>query len=514
MSLTFSINLDTITESTRLESIYPALNKLPNNSAKLISPRDVRDSFLTAYSNSIFKVTTSNTGTIPYIGIDTNNPTNKDYKRKILLGKRSFGSLDIMTPSLLSSDTDIFFYNTKSDSLDQSSTKLTILAGTNSNYYPTAPYIESEFDVDQIKFNITNPLGNLDINSITGRVSINNINFPTVSETANGVADGKVLRYVGTYPTGKLEWVYPSVTQITIGTTASTTNIFGSPVLLNGYNLEFVEDELVPKTIGGVLIGSSFSSGSFNGQDWPLSEVIRKLLYPYVEPELNISVSNLTTNGGIYAEVGVTSSIRVDYDITRYSLDIDTYKIEYIPPTTQIVTGSYSGLPGTGVSSDTTINLFEGATGSVDFVLSAREVGSIGFSHSVTASIEFVHPIYYGFSGVSFSTSVGLDNFVSDSNTKKLIKPYGTQSYYDVDFEGTGYMYIAYPNLFNSGINNNINEIKDPNGFIVHDDNSFDISSFTYSTIFRTVPSLLQYKVWRTQFDTSWDGPSTFKFKF
>ena len=231
MSLTFSINLDTITESTRLESIYPVLNKLPNNSAKLISPRDVRDAFLTAYSNSIFKVTTSNTGTIPYIGIDTNNPTNKDYKRKILLGKRSFGSLDIMTPSLLSSDTDIFFYNTKSDSLDQSSTKLTILAGTNSNYYPTAPYIESKFDVDQIKFNITNPLGNLDINSITGRVSINNINFPTVSETANDVADGKVLRYVGTYPTGKLEWVYPSVTQITIGTTASTTNIFGSPVL-------------------------------------------------------------------------------------------------------------------------------------------------------------------------------------------------------------------------------------------------------------------------------------------
>ena len=201
MSLTYSINLNTITETTRQESIYTVLNNLPNNTAKLISPRDVRNAFLTSWSNSIFKITTPDTfSNYPYIGIDTNNPTDKDFKSKILLGKRSFGSLDTMSPTLLSSDTDIFFYNTKDDSSTQSSTKLTILAGTYSSYYPSAPYIESYYTGSEIDLNINNPNGSINMSSLTGRISVNNVNFPTISENASDISDGKVLRYVGVYP--------------------------------------------------------------------------------------------------------------------------------------------------------------------------------------------------------------------------------------------------------------------------------------------------------------------------
>ena len=520
MSLTFSINLNTITESTRQESIYPVLNNLPNNTAKLISPRDVRDAFLTSWSNSIFKITTPDAfSSYEYIGIDTNSPTDKDYKKKILLGKRSFGSLDVMSPSLLSSDTDIFFYNTKDDGLSQSSTKLTILAGTNSSYYASAPYIESYYTGSQIDFNITNPYGSINVNSPSGRVSINNVTFPTVDETSNNVADGKVLRYLGTYPTGKFEWVYPSVTTTTIGSTGSVTNIYGSPVLLNGYPLEFVEDELVPETIGGVDIGMSFSSGSFGpapGQDWPVVEVIRKLLYPYVPPVLNISVDNITEGGGIYAEVNSNPNIKVDYDITMFSYDIADYKIEYIPPTTIIASGNYSGLPGTGTSSSTSVSIsgsmsYPNSTGVVDFVLSVSDSVPLMFSHSATASIEFVNPIYYGFTSSVINDSAGLDAFILNDSSK-LLFPYVTQSYYNIEYDGEGYMYIVYPQNFND----DFSEIKDPNGFIVHDDDSIELSSFTFSSspITRTTPFGLQYKVWRTILPTSWDGPSVFKFKF
>jgi hypothetical protein len=54
------------------------------------------------------------------------------------------------------------------------------------------------------------------------------------------------------------------------------TNIYGSPSNVNGYSLEFVDNSIVPQTVGGVPQGSSFSAGSFNGQNWPLSEIIRK----------------------------------------------------------------------------------------------------------------------------------------------------------------------------------------------------------------------------------------------
>ena len=505
MSLTFSINLNTITETTRQDSIYTVLDNLPNNTAKLISPRDVRDAFLTSFSNSIFKITTPNAySSYPYIGIDTNNPINKDYKKKILLGKRSLGSLDIMTPSLLNSDTDIFFFNTKSDSDDQSSTKLSFLAGTNSSYYSSAPYIESYYTGSEIDFNITNPYGPVNIVSTDNRVSINNVLFPTESENSSDIADGKVLRYIGTYPTGSLRWVYPSVTSITIGSTSSVTNIYGSPVLFNGYPLEFVEDTLVPVTIGGVEQGMSFSSGSFNGQDWPVTEVIRKLLYPYVEPELSISVSPK------YAEVGVTTSVYIEYSITRFSNDIAGFKIEDIPFTSTIVSGSYSGLPGTGISTNTSVSSVRTSVGDIDFKLSVSDSTPSAFSYSQTDTIKFVDPIYYGFT----SSIINGSNFIDfiNNNASKLIDEYKVGEYYEADYDGIGYLHLAYPVNFSDFLN----EVKDPNGFIIHDEESIEYSSLTYSDANRSTsyPYSLNYRIYRTKEYTSWNGPSTFKFKF
>ena len=122
MSATFSINIGDITESASME-LSSFLDGIVNNSEKLIKPKHVRDAFFSTWSNSVFKVNKTLDGT-EYIGIDSSNPENRDVKKKILLGKRKFGNLDLMTNTLMTSDTDIFIYNTKQDNENQSSTKI------------------------------------------------------------------------------------------------------------------------------------------------------------------------------------------------------------------------------------------------------------------------------------------------------------------------------------------------------------------------------------------------------
>jgi len=554
MSLSFEFSSGP-TKTNRLNSIDEVLDQLANNTSKLISPKEVRDAFLTSWSNSIFKITYPDSYVNnPYIGIDTNNPSDRDFKHKILLGKRSLSSQDVMNPTLLGTDTDIFFYNTKDDTdPNNDSTKLSILAGDDSNYYTSAPYIESKKTGTEIDLNINNPNGDININSVTGRISVNNVNFPTLSENASDIADGKVLRYIGSYPNGKFEWVIPAVTTTNIGSSGGTTTITGSPVTLNGYNLEFVEDTLVPKTIGGVDIGDNFESGSFNetasglndGDDWPMTGVIRKLLYPYVQPEFDISVSNFTL-GDIYAEVGVNTNIVVSYDVTIFSYDVefeinttggtipalvedgelDDYSIANRPSYTSIN-------PGSNKNGSVSESAERSTRGDVKFKLTVTEIPTVipvitiqPIPHPTTVyekevSIQFVDPIYYGMSIVDINGVVSFTDFVLN-DASKLIKPYYNDKYYEVDYGGVisgspvdGYLYFAYPN--NGDFPGAISEIKDHNGFVLHDANSLPLSSFDSSTLSRDTsgsPYSLNYIVYKTKLPTTLDGPSTFKFKF
>ena len=180
MPVTYSVNIGSQIEAYRKTDILSVLKDLPDNTQKLISPKDVRDAFLSTWANSPFKQTKNISGT-EYIGIDSGNPSDRDIKQKIFLGKRSFGNTDILTSSLLSStNTDIFIYNTKPDSVSQNSTIVSFLAGTNSTLFPYAPYIAGEYvnnlGTEIITLEIRNPslhTGGVNIYSDTGRVSIN-----------------------------------------------------------------------------------------------------------------------------------------------------------------------------------------------------------------------------------------------------------------------------------------------------------------------------------------------------
>ena len=92
MPNTYSIFIGEVIESTSKEDLFGLLELLPDNTQKLISPRDARDAFLTTWANSTFKLT-STTGQNQYIGIDTGNPVNRDVKAKILLGREVLGRL-------------------------------------------------------------------------------------------------------------------------------------------------------------------------------------------------------------------------------------------------------------------------------------------------------------------------------------------------------------------------------------------------------------------------------------
>ena len=497
MPVTYSVNIGSQIEAYRKTDILSVLKDLPDNTQKLISPKDVRDAFLSTWANSPFKQTKNISGT-EYIGIDSGNPSDRDIKEKIFLGKRSFGNTDILTSSLLSStNTDIFIYNTKPDSVSQNSTIVSFLAGTNSTLFPYAPYIAGEYvnnlGTENINLEIRNPSlynGAINIYSDFGRVSINGLSFPTIAENSSAT-NGKILRYNGTFPNGYFKWDDTNVTVETIGIPGTKTNIYGGTVSLNGYELEFVNPTIVPSTIGGIPAGFSFSSTSFNGGKWPISEVLRKLLYPYVAPKLNVSAYNTATNTK-YAELGKTSSIVFNWDMTIYPRTSNEYISNYmistktgISSTTSSYTGlSFSGIPGktfSGVANFIT-GSYSGPTSSY-YTLNVSDVWPsspypTGFSHSATASIQFVYPIYYGFSSTKIINTITLDNVLTGLN--KYIAPYpGLSSSIPLGYNGSGYLYFIYQRQSFATPATPPITIKDPNGFIIHSTAS-SVFSTTY----------------------------------
>lgn len=573
MPVTYSINVGTSLEAYRKPDIISVLKDIPDNTHKLISPRDIRDAFLSTWANSPFKQTKNISG-IEYIGMDSGNPSDRDIKQKIFLGKRSYANLDIMTDSLLSNkNADIYIYNTKPDSyLTQSSTKVAILAGTNSSLYENAPYIESKI-VDNVNhFEIRNPSisnGPISIYSTTGRVAINGIQFPTVSETSANAGNGKVLKYSGTYPNGYLKWADMVPDETNVGTTGVPTNIYGSSVSLNGHSLEFVEPSIVPVAVGGVPSGFSFSSNSYYSaitatqQNWPLSEVLRKVLYPYVAPTLSLSLVNDIT-GSIYAEAGTTIAATLEYLLTIYPRTADEYVSNYYilaQQNTESVIGvtsgtvyyglSFSGLPGTTFSASIPLSISDPSSGSGGFSKYTMAYSDVpgtdiagyplsfpylnfGWSYSTTAEIRFVKPIYAGFSGTSSAVSFdpltdysggNLTTFVSTyfnpllPSLNKLIEPYpGVNSAMSINASGNGRLYFIYPRV--NGIGDDLDEssllsIKDPNGFVLYQKGNPTASAFYPGTFDMTNQTGYgEYVLWLSKYPCGYQGDGHFEFTF
>ena len=164
-----SIYPNTPFESTFLtdSNILTILEKIPNNTQELIRPVDVRDSLFTIWDNIAFKK--GATGGIKYLGI---SQSNENYLEEfmngdglpVLIGRPTInGSSSSVLSGLLAESTDLFIYNSKSDSHAPQETSIKVLAGTDASLFSTAPIIKGLHDPinDSINLFLENDNGDI-----------------------------------------------------------------------------------------------------------------------------------------------------------------------------------------------------------------------------------------------------------------------------------------------------------------------------------------------------------------
>lgn len=487
---TYSIFPGTTQEANSFNTISDVLNVLPDNTQKLINPRDVRDAIFSNWENTVFRYTSNTSGT-QYIGI-----AREDIKDKIFLGKKSLLGSNILSNSVLGSqpEIDIFFYNTKSDSATNQDLRIGFLAGSSQSLHTSIPYLEVvqvSGATPSLGLNLAHnqPFGG-DFNFLAGqygRIGLNGLVIPSQSEissmvsspTSSLVGDLFLVRSSSGYVEFRTGG---SVTSI-LGSPGSTTNIFGSPVLVNGSPLEFTELNPTLQDFGGIPQGSTFSNV-------PVVEVLRQLLYPYLGPQVNIS---LTTSIKERDHASGTNS-QFAYTLIKRSGDITASTIE-IRDDSNVVLTSYSGgtLSGSGYLTQTYNDSFtfsnshiqSNLTGNFTFSISATDG-----TQSVTASstMKFVYPYFYGFSATTSNTQ----NIINTQLTK-LVDEKNDQT---ISLAGTGYLYYCYPSNYTT-----LSEIYDGNGFLLWQVGSAS-TSWTYSTTTISSPSGLwggtSYLIFRT----------------
>lgn len=472
MVATFSFNPGTITEAINYpvqdylsltSSTTPDIDllfSLLDNEDKLINPIALRNSFLSLWTSVPFKETIS---TLSYIGVDTLDPTNNDLKQTIFIGKRSFSgtysynnSHDIMTSTLLDSEVDIFLYNTKSDVISNTITRMSIISGKKTSLYSNAPFLQSERVsgvTESVSIDFVTRTGNLTIgnlvdiyNPATGSFNLNGIQLPNIDVNVNGngtYSNAALDSNIWFWRDGAVVWdelTLPSLD--TIGVTGSELDIFGTPVNVNGYSLELDDDRYMPLSIGGLPIGNSFNNIS-------ISEVLRGMLYTYLGPICTISVDQQ------YYEVGTYPTPTLTYTITkRTNNTLPTGLINMIPgvypqittPGQTTITGTSSGIvisPIGATSTTFTINVTDGTSTS-----------------SESVSVKGIYPYFYGFSNT---------NIIDNNTLSSLTKLVEYKSDKTIDISGYGNYYFVYDSSY--GL---LTEILDDYGFD-------HINEFSYS---------------------------------
>ena len=483
---TFSINTGT-TETVKYDLIQTTdldyiLTTLHDNTSKEISPISIRNAILSAASNVAFKETNISYHNLSYIGIDSLNPLNRGVSAsKILLGKREYNNNEILETTLLNSDTDIFLYNTKLDSISNNRTRIPILSGTNSSLYSVAPYLQSQVVVGTtqsiLSLDIVNPSltgGDINFTSDYGTISVNNITFPDYSP-----ADTEILFW----QSGVLSWDQLTYTTPDyVGVTGSITNIYGSPVNVNNYSLDFTDTRECPIAIGDITLGSTFTSIG-------ISEMLRRIIYTYLPPQCSISILPPYSSG--YVEVGSSPLVKLNYTITKRTLPtVMTGLANMIP-------GSYPAisLPGEVVVSGTSSGVI------ISPVLSATTsftvtVGDGTQSNSAFATVTGIYPYFHGFSSLSTMTTAGL------ASLTKLVESQGDKT---IDVSGSGNFYFIYDSSY-------------PDLTIILNESSTDIFA-TFSQSLKTLSSPTglwaskQFKVYQWS-GVSQIGPPSVNYQF
>ena len=473
MSVTYSISQG-VTYAELFPNFQSILNVLPDNTQKLIAPRDVRDSFFTTWENIVFKKTTTSTSDEQYIGIDQ-----IDLTQKVFFGKKRLSGIDIMNTELLSSDVDFFFYNTKTEPQSDYSTKLAFLAGTGSFYdldNVKSPYIESKvvqgINGSYLNFEIRNTSylieesqivgGDINILSDRGFVSLNGVILPKYSENLTEDNDGKYLKFVWAGTSAYATW--------------STVEIPDQPDPVDPDTIFFTDSTPTPQALGGIPQNSTFDNV-------PVTEMFRRLLYPYLKPIVSTSFAYSIIESGDTSTANLQSfnyQVRRPgtYSITGRTLEPSTLKSTSPPlfnpsDVNPILNGSVQ--PEFNVFLPTSQNV---AGVSVKLTVTDANSSSV----DSTSSFNIVLPWYSGVSTTATNTVSGINNILGTSSlsTNKLIPTLRASAgtialtLTTIGLGGQGCIYFGYPSSYGD-----ITSIKDQNNFDV----TGDFQKFTLTGI-------------------------------
>lgn len=427
------------------------LENLKDNEEYYIIPKYMRDMVISLWDSTVFKPTTASGSSIEYIGIDSgladdlSQKPNRDLAaNKILIGKRSYSGTysystthDIMSDSLLSNDVDLFFHNTRDDILvEQKSTRVVLLAGTDENLFGSAPYIQSQVvsvigGSHSLSFDIINNNGNINVYSrgidsfgndvnIGGTVSVNDIVFPTIATSSVLDLNNKVLVSKGITGSSVLEWQSVKFPQTDhIGITGSKLNIFGSQVNLNSHSLEFTDSRPIPISIGDIVLGTTFDKMS-------IADVLRKIVYPYLAPNCTLDLVNPSR----YVEVGSYPDIKVAYSITKRTASTLPTKLTNMIPSTYPAITNTGQITINGVARGVVITPVTATTST--FTIKVNDGTA---SNTASTSIEGIYPYFYGFTASNTLTVAALQSM------NKVIEPKGNKTF---DLIGEGNFFFAY----------------------------------------------------------------------
>lgn len=406
---------------------------LPDNVDKLIVPKKIRNAIISTYETMPFKENL--VGDKYYIGIGDNE---QNLKSPIFIGKRFLYGSEFIDGGIISSN-DITIYNTKADtSTRQGNTSMVFLAGTNSTLHLSAPRIstdeiKNETGTERLDISLSNPNGDIKILSKGSNpgdggatVSINGIQYPKIQSTdptmGGDSGDGKVL----SYQNGAMIWDDLSLVDPGYyGATDSITPIFGDPIMINGYSLDFTDDRFCPIDIGDINYGDNFDSIG-------ISEMLERIVYDYLPPICTLSLS-----GGVerYSEIGSRPEVYLDYSITKRTNDTKPTALYNMIP---------NQLPA--ISSSTTLTRKGKVKGVVILPLEKRRTtftitASDGTSsNSVSTFIEGIYPFFYG-----FTASTTVNNTLLTFLNKKVVevKDIGIDIYRS-GIDSSDYFYFMY----------------------------------------------------------------------
>jgi hypothetical protein len=423
--MTFSISLPNINSTSyqltgdvgTQSNFNILLNRLFDNQEYQINPPDIRDSILSIWSSAIFKPTIANGTNIPYIGIDTINPNNRDIKdRKILIGKKEYQGIDTINNDILNSDLDILLFNTKNDSIEQNKTKIGLLSGINNNFL-NVPFIESEYLNENFKLSFIN---NSNINILSSNIRINNFKLPQSSSASNN----KTIFWNNNEQSMIFDNVIATFSSI-IGTSSQPLDIYGDPVNINGFDLNFTDSRRSPIQIGDIEYGNNFNNIS-------IFDMLNRIIYKYLPPITSIRILSPYQSG--YTEFGLIPNIILEFSIFKRTLNTNTASLSNMIPGTYpaIVDNEYSFITSTAsgfISS--TLN-----TSGVTFSITVSDGNQVSSS---STNIRGIYPYFYGF----------LNSDLNNSNLSSLFKLVESKSDKTIPIQsGSGFFYFIYDSLY------------------------------------------------------------------